>query len=113
MIFREIFKVWGVDAENRIFYRDGVTKDNTAGNEWLKVNGALKQLDSGPMDIVCGINYASNIYCRTGITESNPSGTKWQRMKGKLVYISCGDYGIWGVNKYHNVFFTTDIKAGR
>ena len=80
----------------------------------MKVDGGLKQLDSGPSGIVCGISHNFEFYCREGITESKPTGTKWRKLGGILTYISCGDYGCWGVNKHHNVYLIEDtgIQTG-
>ena len=58
--------VWGVNAGNNIFYWSVA--------RWQKVPGLLKQIDSGPKGIVCGVNQGDSIYCRNGITDSNPSG---------------------------------------
>lgn len=80
------------------------------GNFWKKVEGGLRQLDSGPKSIVCGVNYKSSIYYREGITELNPSGTKWQASSGRLEYISCNDYGFWGRDDRNDVYFTTKMQ---
>ena len=31
--------VWGVNAVNAIYYREGITKDKLQGNSWTKIDG--------------------------------------------------------------------------
>lgn len=111
LIYRGAFKVWGVNANYEIFYRDGIQDDDPKGDNWRNIKGGLKQLDSGPKGIVCGVNYKSSVYCRGGITEENPAGTKWLYESGRLEYISCCDFGCWGVNKYNDVFFANQMNG--
>lgn len=103
--------VWGVDAQSKIFFREGVEPGNPTGSEWKNVKGGLLQIDSGPKGIVCGVSSSFKPYCRSGITEVTPTGTKWQRISGSLTYISCGTYGCWGVNKYNKVYFASEMKG--
>ena len=69
------------------------------------MSGRLKQIDSGPRGIVCGVNRYNNIYCRAQITTRYKRGRRWVRVPGKLKYISCGEYGYWGVSKANNIYF--------
>ena len=95
---------WGVNSKSQIYYYRG---------RWIRVPGGLKQIDSGPLGIVCGVNTADNIYCRTGITTARRNGRSWTRVPGKLKYISCGALGHWGVNKANNIYFRYGVKPGR
>ena len=95
---------WGTTKKNQIYYYSG---------RWIKVPGGLKQIDSGPRGIVCGVNTADNIYCRTGITPARLSGKGWTRVPGKLKYISCGTLGHWGVNKRNDIFFRYGVNRGK
>ena len=81
------------------------------GTTWMKVEGILRQLDSGPKGIICGVNYKSSVYQREGITELNPIGAKWQACSGRLDYISCNDYGFWGRDYRSDVYFTTEMQS--
>jgi hypothetical protein len=94
---------WGT-IKNRIYYYSG---------RWIRVSGGLKQIDSGPRGIVCGVNTADNIYCRTGIAPARLSGKGWKRVAGKLKYISCGALGHWGVNKKNDVYFRYGVNRAR
>ena len=100
-----------MNAEDEIFFRDGIKNDNPMGISWEKVEGGLKQLDSGPKGAICGVNYRSYIYYRKDITETNPTGTGWQKCSGQLDYISCNDYGFWGRNNRNDVYFTTKLQS--
>lgn len=73
----------------------------------------MKQIDSGPFGIVCGVNRGNAIYCRGGITSRRRAGRNWIRVSGALVYISCGLYGHWGVNKARNIYFRYGVKPNR
>ena len=95
--------VWGVNAVSDIYYRDTAS--------WKKISGALKQIDSGPKGFVCGVNSNDQIFCRTGITDANLDGSGWTALDGSLKYISCGEYGHWGVNKDNQIFFREGISA--
>ena len=83
---------------------------NSVGTSWTRIGGALKQIDSGPYGIVCGVNRGDDIYCRIGITDHNPKGTGWHHIGGKLKYISCGELGCWGVNSVNQIFFRTGVS---
>ena len=95
--------VWGVTSTSQIYYRDLVS------NMWKKIEGGLKQIDSGPKGIVCGVNSVDQVFCRTGITDATLEGSSWIALDGSLKYISCGEYGHWGVNKDNLVFFREGI----
>ncbi len=103
--------VWGVDEQNKIFYREGVDQGNSIGSGWKIIKGGLFQIDSGPTGIVCGVTSVFKVFCRVGITKANPTGTKWQRIAGRMKYISCFNYGCWGVNKYNSVYFTSQTNG--
>ena len=94
--------VWGVNRNQNIYYR--------AKKRWLHVGGKLKQIDSGPRGIVCGVNKYDNIYCRLQVSSRCRQGRRWVRVPGKLKYISCGDYGHWGVNKANDIYFREGVS---
>jgi hypothetical protein len=78
-------------------------------NTWKIIPGGLKQIDSGPKGIVCGVSSIDEVFCRTGITDGTPEGSAWIKLDGSLKYISCGEFGHWGVNKNNQVFFRGGI----
>ena len=107
--------VWGVMTTFDIYYRDMVT------NSFRKIDGGLKQIDSGPKGIVCGVNSANEAFCRSGISDSLPEGSGWIKLADRpdlqIKYISCGEYGHWVVTKDNKIFFREGIvihyiKAG-
>ena len=103
--------VWGIDEQNKIFYREGVDQATPMGTEWKQIKGSLFLIDSGPTGVVCGVTSSFKVYCRTGITNASPTGTNWQRIPGRMKYISCCNYGCWAINKYNNVYFTSQING--
>ena len=68
------------------------------------------QIDSGPFGIVWGVNRRQNIFCRTGITWRNPKGSGWRPVAGKLNYVTCGEFGCWGVDKSCQIVFRYGIS---
>ena len=50
--------VWGVNKDDNIFFRTGLT--------WRRIPGKLKQIDSGTSLIVYGVNSKDDIFCRAG-----------------------------------------------
>ena len=104
--------VWGVNDGDEIYYRDGVTAAAPSGVSWRKIPGKLKQIDSGPNQIVYGVNTDDKIFCRTGIDTGKPFGTGWKQINGGLKYISCGALGCWGVNYANSIYFRHGVSRG-
>lgn len=102
--------VWGTSNNNNIYYRQGASNRNRRGRRWIRVSGRLRQIDSGPRGIVCGVTTSQTIYCRTQITHSALTGRGWTRVSGRLKYISCGDYGYWGVSRQNNIYFREGVS---
>ena len=53
--------VWGVNAADQIYYREGISASNPAGTGWVQVAGGLKQIDSFK-GTVWGVNSKDMIY---------------------------------------------------
>ena len=104
--------VWMIRG-SAIYVRTGIKRNRRLGRGWRRVPGGLKQIDSGPKGIVCGVNSGNNIYCRLGISSRIPWGRRWLHIPGKLKYISCGDYGNWGVNRVDSIYFRLGVSRGR
>lgn len=105
--------VWGVNRQKKIYYRMGIDEKNPSGKSWKRIRGSLKQIDSGPTGIVCGVFDNDNIYCRLQITSKREYGGVWKKIDGKLKYISCGDYGHWGVNSANQIYFREGVSRSR
>ena len=104
--------VWGVNANNQVYIREGVTESHPSGTQWkLLSSKRLKQIDSGPRGIVYGVDISNHIYCRIGITNDAPHGTGWKGVSGLLKYVSCNDLGCYGVNHYNQVFYSLGVNA--
>ncbi|CAB4026060.1 Hypothetical predicted protein [Paramuricea clavata] len=48
--------VWGLNKDDEIFFRLGVTPDTPSGTGWQKLYGLLKQIDAGSSGVVYGVN---------------------------------------------------------
>ena len=104
--------VWGVDANNQAYIREGVTESHPSGMQWkLLSSSALKQIDSGPRGIVYGVNRYNDVYCRLGITSDAPDGSGWKRVVGLLKYLSCNVLGCYGVNHLNQTFYRRGVNA--
>ena len=53
--------VVGVNSDDDIFYREGITSDNPTGTKWHKVEGKLMNIDIEEGEVV-GTNSANNIF---------------------------------------------------
>jgi hypothetical protein len=104
--------VWLIRG-SAIYFRTGIRKNRRLGLRWKRIPGGLKQIDSGPKGVVCGLNSGNNIYCRLGISSRVPWGKRWLHIPGKLKYISCGDYGHWGVNRGNKIYFRIGVTRSR
>ena len=99
--------VWGVDPNNQVCIRQGVTESHPTGTQWKLVSSrALKHIDLGPRGIVYGVDIYNHIYCRLGITSDAPDGTEWKRVPMLLNYVSCNDLGCYGVNHFNQIYYS-------
>jgi hypothetical protein len=81
--------VWGVNANDEIFRRDG--------SSWTRIAGALKQISVGDAGDIWGVNRNDEIFRRTGNT--------WTRVAGALKHVSvAADSTVWGVNANDEIF---------
>jgi len=81
--------VWGVNASDDIFRRDG--------NIWTNITGKLKQISVGCDGKVWGVN-ANNAVIRR-------DGSAWTQVTGVLTQISVGnELNVWGVNASNDIF---------
>ena len=104
---------WIVNTAQLIYFRAGVDPSNPTGRSWQRIPGLLKQIDSGPSSIVCGVNKANNVYCRNGISPVKQSGSGWTKLDGKMKYISCGALGHWAVDAKNLVKFRLGVKPNK
>lgn len=96
--------IWGVNAQNNIWYREGITPASPTGTSWKQVDGALISLSIGPKGQVWGCNSKDNIFFRHG-----PSGT-WKQIEGGLIDISVGSNNeVWGVARNGTIWFRSGI----
>ena len=86
---------------------------NRRRTRWIRVEGKLQQIDSGPFGCVWGTDRQNRIWYRTKITWKLRQGRKWGRIPGALKYASCGQYGAWGVNKYGYIYFRRGVTNVR
>ena len=56
--------MFGVNSNDDIYYRAGITQSAPAGSRWVKVQGKLAQIDTHG-DFVWGVNSANNAFYLT------------------------------------------------
>ena len=91
------FGVFGVNKNDDIFFRKGITSSNPYGTSWDLIEGKLKQISCGEFGL-WGINSSMEIFCRKSISKENPKGTNWTKIDGAATHISVGYYGIWVIS---------------
>ncbi|PVD26562.1 hypothetical protein C0Q70_14239 [Pomacea canaliculata] len=95
--------VWGVDANEDIFYREGTYGGHiTVGSGWTPVSGKLTYITSGS-GMVLGVSSKIEMFRRTGISETNPTGYKWDKFGEGQMMIE--EYGgtMWIVSPLHEI----------
>ena len=81
--------VWGVNANDDIFRRDG--------DSWTRISGALKQISVGNANTIWGVNSSDKIFRR--------NGSGWTQVAGALKHVSvAADGTVWGVNSDDKIF---------
>lgn len=97
--------VWAINDQNQVQLRLGISDTLHEGKQWYQVPQKMKQLDSGPLGILCGITVEEKIVCRTGISVTNPKGNGWMPIdfEQKPKHISCGKFGCWVVTTRNKV----------
>ena len=101
--------VWGVDSENKVVFRTGVTHGQPSGVEWRKVKraGSLTQIDTMGED-VWAVDAEGKIHRRitqsTGKKQEGPAGQGVDRPADQqLAHVTVGPGGVYGVTSVHNL----------
>jgi len=112
--------VWGVNANDDIYARSGVTS-NSNGSAWSHVDGKLKYVHVAEGGLVIGVNAEEKVFRRVGVTAGNPLGTSWKELDGggrlKQITIAlqagapAGTGIAWGVNELDDIYIRTGITA--
>ena len=77
--------VWGVNADDDTFVRQGITKETPGGTGWKHIDGKLKQISVGKSG-VWGVNAQNQIFYRTGTYDDNGSeGSGLQHVSGRFL----------------------------
>lgn len=83
--------VWGINKNNDVYIRDGISTTQPYGTKWTKIGGvALKQITVGCDGNVRGVSPAGEIYFRDGISAQKPKGTAWSKIDGSVQEIAVG-----------------------
>ena len=82
--------MYGVNTNDKIYCRRGITSQKPYGNDWREVEGRLKYISCGALGC-WGVNSADYIYFRVGVTPQNCEGQSWALISGKLKQIEVSD----------------------
>ena len=81
--------VYGVNSNDDIFCRTGISHAQPRGVSWRHVPGKLKYISCS--DLGCwGVNSGDYIWFRSGVTAEKCEGTAWQSIDGRLKQIEVG-----------------------
>jgi len=76
--------IWGVNAQDMVFRRDGPS--------WTRVEGALKQISAAADGSVYGVNASQEIW--------RHDNGRWSKLDGAAVHVSVGNASnVWCVNQ--------------
>ena len=82
-------QVWGCNAAQQIFRRDG--------SSWTRISGALNQVSVGGSGLVWGVNASDKVF--------RWNGNGWTQVAGSLRHVSvAADGTVWGVNAEQKIF---------
>ena len=97
--------VWAINEKKQVQLRLGISDELPEGKQWYQINGKMKQVDSGPLGVLCGITVKNTIDCRTGVSLTDPKGNGWSAIpfEQKPKHISCGKFGCWVVARTNTV----------
>ncbi|MFO8006430.1 MAG: tectonin domain-containing protein [Candidatus Brocadiia bacterium] len=104
--------LWGLNAADAIFVRQGLTPAWTTGTEWQQIAGKLEQVSCGE-GVLWGVNSGGGIFLREGMDRDNPVGTSWNQLSGNLAHVSTGEVGlVWGLNSNDGIFVREGVTEG-
>ena len=95
--------LWAINPADEVFVRVGLSKDDTKGKEWTKIDGSMKTVSVGPTGVCWAVDKKETVWRRLGAKSSNPIGSKWQSVTGRLSHITVGQAGVWGISPKNEV----------
>ena len=102
--------VCGVNKNDYIYCRRGVSPSVPYGKSWIKVQGRLKYISCGAFGH-WGVNKNNDIFFRYGVNAGRVAGTRWKHVPGKLHQVESGPGGaVWGVNLLTGVYTRLGIS---
>ena len=103
--------LWAINPADEVFVRVGLSKDDTKGKEWTKIDGSMKTVSVGPTGVCWAVDKKETVWRRLGAKSSNPIGSKWQSVTGRLSHITVGQAGVWGISPKNEVKFIYPQKV--
>jgi hypothetical protein len=73
---------WGINRNNNVYFKTGVSASDALGKKWLKIDDIeqLTQIEAGPGGIAVGLRPDATVVIRTGVTRDLPQGKAWEKL---------------------------------
>ncbi|XP_069802821.1 fish-egg lectin-like [Dendropsophus ebraccatus] len=97
---------WGVNSEEKIYYRSNVSPLSCQGSDWQPIEGSLVMVEVSRDGSVYGVNSSGDVYRRDGISVRSPAGTSWSPMGFCTTFKHVshdGDY-LWLISKCGEIY---------
>ncbi|MCB9492712.1 MAG: hypothetical protein H6679_00380 [Epsilonproteobacteria bacterium] len=94
--------LWGVNENDDIFYRDGISASKPEGTAWIHVQGKLKSIFITPFGTVYGKNAANEFFVSFSGDPKNPAWEKQEQDATKFTYAP--DIQGLDVKTYHSTW---------
>ena len=93
--------VWGINKQNRLFYRVGTHGDQFAvkGSDWEEVFGQKLKHVAVACGVVLGLDLDNNLHMRAGISECFPTGQHWQCLDANLQTVDVHHAAVWAIDR--------------
>ena len=72
---------------------------SVAGGPWIRIPGALSQIDTGYCRTVWGRNRYHQVW------KLHRNRRSWRKVDGRLMHVSSGEGGVWGVSKSLYIYY--------
>lgn len=96
-------KIYGVNADNNIYYSASNQKDNTT---WVQLPGKLRQI-SFDGKTICGTNSEDHVFCADKDITTNPN---WFRLPGLLKEVVVRGEELFGVSDANLIYYSPSFR---
>ncbi|XP_062381924.1 fish-egg lectin-like [Sardina pilchardus] len=101
------YSCWGVNKQDRIYVRKGVTSTLCQGDGWQHIEGSLSMIEVADDGSVYGVNSVGNVYRRDSTSNCTPEGTGWTKIpifEGNVKHVSYDSGHLWIILKNDAIY---------